>query len=296
MDNYRSIKKIIKAQKVDMGGILLDQALPMDGISEIDPFLLVHHLYHKYDKGGDQRNLGIGPHPHRGFSPVTFIFKGGVHHQDSLGNSESVFEGGTQWMNAGMGIIHSERPPKEIAENGGEQEIVQIWINTPKAHKMDKPSYQPFHGDVIPGISSDDGKVNINIFAGSLGNTEGPAKGSKNIIAASAFMSPGGEYTFTIPTELNTFIYILEGKLSLNNNETLETKNLAWFKNDSEKFNLRAIENTRLLILAGEPLHETTYSHGPFVMNSKTEILEAIDDYQTGKMGLLVEDFREEDS
>ena len=123
---YRSVKKIIAAQKVNMGGHILDQPLPVNGVDQIDPFLLIHH-WKRLMKGGDQqKHVGVGPHPHRGFSPVTFVFEGAVEHRDSLGNRATVTKGGTQWMHAGKGITHSESPSKTIAEEGGLQERAQL--------------------------------------------------------------------------------------------------------------------------------------------------------------------------
>ena len=122
----RTIKQIIPSQKINMGGIFLQQPLPNSSIQQIDPFILIHHGALPVKKGKGQRESGVGPHPHRGFSPVTFVFKGGVQHQDSLGNNEIVLQGGTQWINAGRGIIHSERPTIEMVEQGGENEIIQL--------------------------------------------------------------------------------------------------------------------------------------------------------------------------
>jgi len=124
----RTVKNKSKADKVNMGGIVLDQALPYRGTDQIDPFLLIHHWTDELKGNQKQQNVGVGPHPHRGFSPVTFIFNGGVHHRDSKGHESVVLSGGTQWMNSGSGIIHSERPTKELAENGGKFEIIQFWI------------------------------------------------------------------------------------------------------------------------------------------------------------------------
>ena len=139
----RSIKKIIPAQRVNMGGHLLDQPLPVQGVEMIDPFLLIHHWNEPLAKGGRQSELGVGPHPHRGFSPVTFIFKGSVRHQDSIGNTAVISSGGTQWMHAGNGIVHSERPGIELVKNGGEQEFIQFWVNTPAKYKMEAPTTCP---------------------------------------------------------------------------------------------------------------------------------------------------------
>tara|TARA_B110000046_G_scaffold82788_1_gene91105 strand:- start:682 stop:1179 length:498 start_codon:yes stop_codon:yes gene_type:complete len=148
----RTIKKIITSQKVNMGGIHLQQPLPDRAVNQIDPFILIHHGSLPVKQGKPQSESGVGPHPHRGFSPVTFVFKGGVQHQDSLGNNEVVTAGGTQWIHSGKGIIHSERPSKEMVEQGGENEIIQFWVNTPSKHKMETPYYLPLSADKTPSI------------------------------------------------------------------------------------------------------------------------------------------------
>jgi len=124
--NSRTIRRIIKAEPVNMGGHLLDQPLPARGVDMIDPFLLIHHWDHPLAGGQRPQEVGVGPHPHRGFSPVTFVFKGSVQHRDSLGNNAIVQAGGTQWMHAGRGITHSERPSADLAKNGGENEFIYI--------------------------------------------------------------------------------------------------------------------------------------------------------------------------
>ena len=129
----RTVSRILYAQPVDMGGLPIRQPLPTQRVEQIDPFLLLHHADVKVPTHLEPDHAGVGPHPHRGFSPVTFIFKGGVHHRDSRGNDSVIYAGGAQWMNAGMGVIHSERPPHDIHEIGGKQEIIQLWINTPAA-------------------------------------------------------------------------------------------------------------------------------------------------------------------
>jgi redox-sensitive bicupin YhaK (pirin superfamily) len=128
----------------------------------------------------DTKHAGVGPHPHRGFSPVSFIFKGGVHHRDSRGNNNIVYAGGTQWMNAGMGVIHSERPPADIHEIGGRQELIQLWVNTPAKHKMDVPDYQPLTAEETPVVNSADQLTTVNVIAGELNGVKGP---DQNIIS-----------------------------------------------------------------------------------------------------------------
>src|SRR5690242_10948609 len=144
----RRIKKVLYGQAFDMGGLPVRQPFPSQNVEQVDPFLLLHHADVKV--------------------PVTFIFKGGVHHRDSRGNDSVIYEGGTQWMHAGMGIIHSERPPHDIFKIGGRQEIIQLWVNSPAKNKMDQPHYYPLTKEATPTIHSEDGLTIIQIEAGEL--------------------------------------------------------------------------------------------------------------------------------
>jgi redox-sensitive bicupin YhaK (pirin superfamily) len=286
----RKIKNILYAQQYDMGGMPVRQPFPSAEVERIDPFLLLHHAEVKVPKHIPVEQAGVGPHPHRGFSPVTFIFKGGVHHRDSRGNNNVVYEGGTQWMNAGMGIIHSERPPADIFERGGVQEIIQLWINTPAKHKMDKPSYFPLHAENISSFTSQNELVKINVIAGELENIKGALQPLSSVNTFTTEFKKGGKYFFNIPSSHNLFIYLLDGKLKINKTADVEGKYAAVFENDGDGFEAEALEDTRFFIGSGEPLNETVVSHGPFVMNDQTEILQAFRDYQLGKMGILIEE------
>jgi redox-sensitive bicupin YhaK (pirin superfamily) len=235
----------------------------------------------------DPDHAGVGPHPHRGFSPVTFIFKGGVHHRDSRGNDSVVYAGGAQWMNAGMGVIHSERPPLNIHEIGGRQEIIQLWINTPAAHKMDQPAYFPLASEDVPQRASDN--VVLKVFSGEIGGVKGPIPSYTEVNAATVELKKGGIFETGIPKEHNAFIYLLDGKLNLGGYGLVEGLNAVLFKKDGEGITFEALEDTRVLLLTGMPLEEKVVSHGPFVMNNQTQILEAMRDYQVGKMGVLIE-------
>ena len=287
----KTIKRIIHANKVNMGGIILDQAIPVRDVEQIDPFLLLHHWKRNHKGGETQKNMGVGPHPHRGFAPVTFIMKGGVHHQDSRGNNSIVVEGGTQWMNSGMGIVHSERPTKEIAENGGDFEIIQIWINAPAKHKMDIPSYQPLSLEETPIIESSDKKINIGVVAGELNGKKGKINTYSPMIVLRLDIKKGGKTNIPIPKEFNTFIYQIDGSLLINKESKASAKDLSWFNNDGDTITIKGLEDTTALLLAGEPINEETATYGPFVMNNQTEIMEAMNDYQMGKMGILIEEF-----
>lgn len=290
MKTSRTIKYILYAQPYDMGAFSVRQLFPSAKAEQVDPFLLLHHADVNIPTHIDTKQTGVGPHPHRGFSPVTFIFKGGVHHRDSRGNDNIVYEGGAQWMNAGMGVVHSERPPHNIHEIGGRQEIIQLWVNTPAKHKMDIPVYFPLTAEQIPSITSEDGLVKIKVIAGNLNNVPGPAPTQSPVNTFTAELKKGGKYFFPIPPSHNSFVYLLDGKITVAGNGKIEGKYAAVFSADGEGLKIEATENTRLFIGSGEPLNEPLASHGPFVMNTQTEIMEAFKDYQLGKMGVLIEE------
>jgi redox-sensitive bicupin YhaK (pirin superfamily) len=288
---HRTIKTVVYANTFDMGGMPVRQAFPSKQAEAIDPFLLLHHADVKVPQHLPTSQAGVGPHPHRGFSPVTFIFKGGVHHRDSRGNNNIVYEGGTQWMNAGMGVIHSERPPDDIFERGGRQEIIQLWVNTPAAHKMDQPTYQPLNAEDTPFVESEDKKVKVNIHSGELNGIKGPINSYTVVNTFTAKMNEGGKFSFRIPSTHNAFIYVLHGEVAITNDEaTVEENFAAVFNNDGEEFELTALQNSTVFVGTGEPLNEPIASHGPFVMNDQTQLMEAFRDYQMGKMGVLIED------
>ena len=193
-------------------------------------------------------------------------------------------------MNAGMGVIHSERPPVDIHEIGGRQELIQLWVNTPAKHKMDIPSYQPLTADQTPVVKSEDGLTEVNVIAGELNAVKGPINTLSPVNTFTANMKKDAKFFFAVPETHNAFIYIITGKLTVTGDGEVDEKYVAVLNNDGEGFELEALEDTHLFIGTGEPLNEPVASHGPFVMNSETEIMEAYRDYRIGKMGILIED------
>lgn len=286
----RTIKSILYAQPMDMGGMPIRQPFPSAKAEQVDPFLLLHHADIKVPVHVDTKNAGVGPHPHRGFSPVSFIFKGGVHHRDSRGNNNIVYAGGTQWMNAGMGVIHSERPPSDIHELGGRQELIQLWVNTPAKHKMDQPHYQPLTAEQTPVLTSGDGLTKVNVIAGKLDDVKGPITTLSDVNTFTATMKKGATFFFPIPATHNAFVYVMEGKLVVTGDGEVDEKYVAVLNKDGDGFELTALEDSQIFIGTGEPLNEPVASHGPFVMNDQTQLMEAFRDYQMGKMGVLIEE------
>lgn len=291
MASQRSIRKILFAQSFDMGGFPIRQPLPAPGVDQIDPFLLLHHARLQVDAHLPAMEQGVGPHPHRGFSPVTFLFEGGVHHRDSVGNSSVIYAGGVQWMNAGRGLIHSERPPEDIAQHGGVQELIQLWINTPAKHKMDEPAYLPVAAEKMPRLILPDDTSVIRIVSGELDGIQGAIQPIFPVQSYMAQFAAGASYQFTIPATQHALIYILQGKLELlsENAEVAGTYQAIWFQQDGDTILVKALEDTRFLVLAAEPLHEPVVARGPFVMNTREQLIDAFEDYHSGKMGELHE-------
>lgn len=285
----RSVSRLLYAHQMDMGGMPIRQPLPTQNVEQIDPFLLLHHANVKAPSHVEPDHAGVGPHPHRGFSPVTFIFQGGVHHRDSRGNDSVIYAGGAQWMNAGMGIIHSERPPHDIHEIGGRQEIFQLWINTPAKNKMDQPAYFPLSAEEAPKVTSSDELVTGKVFSGEVLNVKGPIPSQAVVNAATFELKKGGSISIPIPSTHNALIYLLDGQLKVDGFGLVDALHIVHFKNDGEGISFTAVEDTRILFLTGEPLNEEVVSYGPFVMNNQTQIMEAMRDYQIGKMGVLIQ-------
>lgn len=267
----------------NMGELKVRQPLPSPELEYLDPFVLLHHGHMFLDPNENPKHAGVGPHPHKGFAPVTFLFKGSVNHRDSRGNNKTVNAGGTQWMHAGMGIVHSERPQAE------EQELIQMWINSPAKNKNDQPYYHPLTKEETPFYMSEDGKITVNVITGQFADTKGPIPTLTPINSATIHAEAGGKINIQIPATHNLFLYLLNGAMMVNGKE-VPGKNFIEFKNDGEGIELLAIEATRCLLMSGEPINEEIVTHGPFVMNSETQIMEAYRDYKMGKMGVLIED------
>ena len=288
MNRLKTIQQKVPSPFVNMGTIRLRQPIPTLGIENVDPFILLHH-YGPYAISEFNNPFDLGPHPHRGFEPITLLFKGEQFHRDSLGNEMVVKAGGVQWTTAGHGIIHAEAPTKEFVKKGGELEGIQLWLNLPAKDKMMMPNYQHLEDKQIPKLFSEDKKVQLNIIAGKHKQESGLIKTQTDVNVFSAKASEGGKMEIEISEKHQSLIYLLEGEILVNNSEILEKgKNqMITFNQDGSTVVFEAIKESVILILSGEPIKEKVSQHGPFVMNTQTEILEAMRDFQDGKMGHL---------
>ena len=283
-----TIKEVGRSDFVNMGPIRLRQPLPAQGIDMIDPFILLHH-YGPYEINEKSNPFDLGPHPHRGFEPVTFLVQGEQLHRDSLGNESIVKAGDVQWTTAGRGIIHAEGPTKEFVKKGGTIEGIQLWLNLPAEKKMMSANYQHAKYEDFRIVTSEDGKVETRIIAGELNQTFGRIATQTSVNAFMINAQAGGTQTLSFSDLHQGMLYLLKGKVKVNNTETLELNQnqLIQFNQDGEGFTFEAGEDSLLLFLSGEPFNEQVASYGPYVMNTQTEIMEAMRDYQMGKMGFL---------
>jgi redox-sensitive bicupin YhaK (pirin superfamily) len=287
---YKKIKYLLPAIEVDMGGFPVKQAIPTQKVQQVDPFLLLHHASVKTKDDRPAKAQGVGPHPHRGFSPVTFVIDGEVHHRDSRGNSQIAKTGDVQWMHAGAGIVHSERPSEALASRSGRQEIIQLWINSPAAQKMQPPEYQYLPESDMPLILSDDGKVRSKLVAGTYGTKHGKIKTQSQLLVLWGSADATGEQTLKIPEGFSSILYLINGSMRLKAYGIVEPETLSVFGPEGDTITMAFQETAQFLLLCGAPIDEDVTQYGPYVMNTQTEILEAMRDYQMGKMGILIEE------
>lgn len=285
---FNSIKTVGRSDFVNMGPIQLRQPIPTPHIDTIDPFILLHH-YGPYEISEQNNPFDLGPHPHRGFEPITFLIQGEQLHRDSLGNESVVKSGDVQWTTAGRGIIHAEAPTQSFVKKGGVLEGIQLWLNLPADKKMMNANYQHVKNDDFRVVVSEDNKVNIQIIAGVLDGVYGRIQTQTPVNAYMIDIESGGKTHIAVPESHQSALYLLNGEVMINELETLKLneKQLVQFNQDGEGYFIEGNAKSKLLFLSGEALKEPVTTYGPYVMNTQTEIMEAMRDYQMGKMGFL---------
>jgi len=290
MNKQRSIEQIIPPPPAHMvgDGFRVHNFFPSSGsmnIQRMSPFFLLDYGA-KIEFPPSDTPRGVGVHPHRGFETVTIAYKGRVAHHDSAGNAGVIGEGDVQWMTAASGILHKEYHESEWSKLGGEFQMVQLWVNLPAKFKMSKPKYQPIRREEFGKVVLPDGKGVIEIIAGNFNKTTGPATSFTPIEMYNARLKKGAKVHFSLPQNYNTGFVIIEGAVTVNE-KPAATDHFVLFANDGTDIYVEATENAIVLILSGEPIHEPIVPYGPFVMNSKQEIVDAYDDWNSGKFGVL---------
>jgi len=252
---------------------------------EISPFLMLD-FNPEYDFGASSIPKGVDVHPHKGFETVTIAYKGSVAHHDSSGNSGVINSGDVQWMTAGSGILHKEYHEKTFASKGGPFEMVQLWVNLPAKNKLSPPGYQALESDKISRVALDGNKGFVKVIAGDFNGTKGSAKTFTEINLFDIRLNNGDHLNFNVPATHNTALLVIEGAAEVNG-ENVSAHELMQFGSNGEEIEIRATENSVLLLMSGEPIREPVAQYGPFVMNTHAELEEAFREFQEGKFGVL---------
>jgi len=251
---------------------------------EVSPFLMLDYAGPQYFEPTDHPR-GVGEHPHRGFETVTIVYEGVVAHRDSAGNAGVIGPGDVQWMTAASGIVHEEFHEKEFASTGGTLHAIQLWVNLPMASKMSAPGYQTILNADIPSIDLGGGA--LRVIAGSFQGQKGPAHTFTPIQLYDIQLKAGSRASLALPDGHNTSIFVLQGAVSVNGSPQAGEAELIVCARNGSQVTIEAHVSSRLLIMSGEPIEEPIARYGPFVMNTKAELVQAVQDYQAGKMGHL---------
>ena len=254
-------------------------------MKRMDPFIMLDYNA-KFHFSGTDTPRGVGVHPHRGFETVTIAYQGRVEHGDSSGGGGIIGQGDVQWMTAASGVLHKEFHETEWAKEGGIFQMVQLWVNLPAKDKMSPPKYQAIKNSEMKNVDLGESGF-IEVIAGEFNGEKGPATTFSPVNLMNAKLKSGGKAEFSFPANFNTAALVIEGNIMVNGEEKVATDHLVLFQNEGETFTIEAAEDSIVLILSGEPLNEPIYPHGPFVMNTREEIIQAFDDFNNGKFGYL---------
>jgi redox-sensitive bicupin YhaK (pirin superfamily) len=290
MENIKSVSAVLDAPVAHMvgDGFRVHNFFPKGYKIKMSPFFMLDYNA-KFNFTATNNPRGVGVHPHRGFETVTIAYHGAVAHHDSAGNTGVIYPGDVQWMTAASGILHKEYHELEFSKTGGIFQMVQLWVNLPAKDKMSKPKYQGVkQQDLKKYVLENDGGV-IEVIAGSYNETEGSVSTFSPINAFNARLNVGAMATFSFPDNYNTGFVVIEGSVQINNREIAATDQFVHFKNDGTEILVKALENSVVLVLSGEPINEPIAQYGPFLMNKPEEIQQAISDYNQGKFGYLEE-------
>jgi redox-sensitive bicupin YhaK (pirin superfamily) len=289
----RPVRTIVTAPTTIEGeGFQVRRPFPGANMQWADPFLLLDHIGAVHYAPGEAK--GAPWHPHRGFETVTYIIDGAFRHRDSLGSGGVIADGATQWMTAGAGILHDELPTEELVMKGGLFHGVQLWVNLPAALKMTRPRYQDIQTNKLVLLASDDGGALVRLIAGDLGGHQGPGVTWTPITYAHATISPGARLQVPWDPEFNAMVYALAGAGTVGEERVpLHEGQLAVFgPGNALTVTAAPAQDSRspsleVLLLGGRPIREPIVFYGPFVMNTRDQIIDAIADFRAGRMGQI---------
>jgi quercetin 2,3-dioxygenase len=283
-NKVREVEQVVTAHRqLEGAGFVVRRPFPGE-IDSVDPFLLIDEMGPVDYAPGDA--IGAPDHPHRGFETVTYVLEGEMEHEDSAGHRGRLGPGDVQWMTAGAGIVHSEMPSRRIREQGGRVHGFQVWVNLPRRDKLMRPRYQEYSREKLPQASTSDGKTQVRVIAGQALGARAVIETRTPIVFQDWTLQPGGDVTIPFTPDLRILAYVFEGSARVGpNGTTLAEGQLAILgAGDSVRLSGGAGPG-RLLLLGGVPLREPVARYGPFVMNTRAELVQAVEDYQSGRMG-----------
>ncbi|XP_060606480.1 pirin-like protein CC_0481 [Ruditapes philippinarum] len=280
----RSITKVVTPKMTREGGGFMVRRVLGGTASSCDPFLMLDH-FGPVDHGPGEA-IGAPDHPHRGFETVTYIIDGESQHKDSQGNTGVLGPGWVQWMTAGSGVVHSEMPTEKMQKYGGRMEGFQLWVNLPAEDKMIPPRYQDTPPDKIPVVESRDKKVRVKVIAGESMGTKAYIDTRTPIMYLDISLEPFASFSQTVPDSFDGFVYVWRGSGKIGGRE-IGLYQLGFLGAGSNLDITADKDGCRLSLIAGQPLKEPVVWHGPFVMNTREQIEQAISDYHSGKLGKI---------
>ena len=254
------------------------------GVAERSPFLMLDYGA-PYDFGPTTQQLGVGQHPHRGFETVTVVYSGELAHRDNAGGGGTIGPGDVQWMTAGGGIIHEEFHSPGFARTGGTLEMAQLWVNLPAKDKMTPPGYQPITAAQIPVVELPEGAGRVRVIAGQWSTAQGPARTFSPITMLDVALAAGRTAELPQPEGWTTLVVVASGSASVNGAEPVTGPAVVTLSTAGEGVTVQAESDAKLLLLSGEPIDEPVVGYGPFVMNSQQQIVQAINDFNSGRFG-----------
>jgi hypothetical protein len=273
-------------------GFQVRRPFPGHDLSLADPFVLLDHLGAVEYAPGEAK--GAPDHPHRGFETVTYVMDGAIEHKDSTGGGGLITDGATQWMTAGAGIVHSEMPTERLVTQGGLFHGVQLWVNLPRAEKWTPPRYQDIEPGQVRLLRSHDGASLVRLIAGDLGGQRGPGVTRTPITYAHATLHAGARLETPWPVDFNAMVYVLAGQGTVGTKRVpiREGQLAALGEGDAIVVGADERQESRspaleVLLVGGRPIREPIAFYGPFVMNTREEIVAAFDDYRSGRMGSI---------
>ncbi|EPE2826439.1 pirin family protein [Proteus mirabilis] len=257
-----------------------------ENAEQYSPFLLMDYAEPTLFKPVTNAR-GVGTHPHRGFETVTIAYQGEVSHHDSTGHADTIAEGDVQWMTAASGILHKEYHSEKMTKEGGMLEVVQLWVNLPSAYKMAQLRYQALKAQDIPHVQLPNAQGYVRVIAGDYANTSGIAMTYSPLNLWDVRLNHAGTSHYAIPEGHNAMLFVVKGAIHLNNSDIVRQHEIAILDTHGDTLTLVSMGDAIVLILTGEPINEPLVGQGPFVMNTQQELLQAFDDYDNGKFGMM---------